>query len=222
MIISGQVEVLKRFGSEPQMVGDARPGRVLRRDGAARTPSPQRHDEGADAAGPAGAPGVGLLGAGRQPRRVPRRVRADRARARPSPTRRAPRRIPRPEGRHPSPPASLQSAAKAATLLLTSERAEENEMTTATDHALHVHEKIYIGGEWVQPAGTGVARGDQRHHRAGHGLRSRGDRRGRRQGGRRRVLGLRELVADLRARSAPTGCSASPRRSARGWRRSRR
>jgi acyl-CoA reductase-like NAD-dependent aldehyde dehydrogenase len=29
-------------------------------------------------------------------------------------------------------------------------------MTTATGHAVHVREEIYIGGEWVQSAGTGV------------------------------------------------------------------
>ncbi len=29
-------------------------------------------------------------------------------------------------------------------------------MTTATDQALHVRDKIYIGGEWVQSTGTGV------------------------------------------------------------------
>jgi len=29
-------------------------------------------------------------------------------------------------------------------------------MTTATDQALHVREKIYIGGEWVRSSGTGV------------------------------------------------------------------
>jgi acyl-CoA reductase-like NAD-dependent aldehyde dehydrogenase len=33
---------------------------------------------------------------------------------------------------------------------------EENEMTTATGEAVHVREKIYIGGEWVQSAGGGV------------------------------------------------------------------
>jgi acyl-CoA reductase-like NAD-dependent aldehyde dehydrogenase len=35
-------------------------------------------------------------------------------------------------------------------------RAEENEMTTATDQAVHVREKIYIGGEWVGSTGSGV------------------------------------------------------------------
>jgi aldehyde dehydrogenase (NAD+) len=29
-------------------------------------------------------------------------------------------------------------------------------MTTATDHAVHVRDKIYIGGKWVQSTGTGV------------------------------------------------------------------
>ncbi len=29
-------------------------------------------------------------------------------------------------------------------------------MTTATDHAVQVREQIYIGGEWVQPAGAGA------------------------------------------------------------------
>jgi acyl-CoA reductase-like NAD-dependent aldehyde dehydrogenase len=29
-------------------------------------------------------------------------------------------------------------------------------MTTATDHAVHVRDKIYIGGEWTQSTGTGV------------------------------------------------------------------
>jgi acyl-CoA reductase-like NAD-dependent aldehyde dehydrogenase len=29
-------------------------------------------------------------------------------------------------------------------------------MTTATDNAIQVRDKIYIGGEWVQSAGTGV------------------------------------------------------------------
>src|ERR1035437_7529200 len=29
-------------------------------------------------------------------------------------------------------------------------------MTTATDHAVHVRDNIYIGGEWVQSTGTGV------------------------------------------------------------------
>ena len=35
-------------------------------------------------------------------------------------------------------------------------------MATATDQALHVREKIYIGGEWVSSSGTRRARGDQR------------------------------------------------------------
>jgi aldehyde dehydrogenase (NAD+) len=33
---------------------------------------------------------------------------------------------------------------------------EENKMTTATEQAVNVREKIYIGGEWVQSGGSGV------------------------------------------------------------------
>jgi aldehyde dehydrogenase (NAD+) len=36
----------------------------------------------------------------------------------------------------------------------TPDLAEENNMTTATGDAVHVRDKIYIGGEWVQSAGT--------------------------------------------------------------------
>jgi NADH dehydrogenase len=70
MILSGQVEVLKRFGGEHAGGQDARAGRVLRRDGAARAPPAQRRHASAERARPARAARVGLLGARREPHRV--------------------------------------------------------------------------------------------------------------------------------------------------------
>ena len=50
-------------------------------------------------------------------------------------------------------------------------------MATATGQQVQVRDKLYIGGEWVDPAGSRRARGRQLGHRGGHGQRSRRARR---------------------------------------------
>ena len=58
-------------------------------------------------------------------------------------------------------------------------------MTTATDYAVHVRDKIYIGGEWVQSAGTGVLEVINPTTEQVMGAIPEGTRRGCRQSGRR-------------------------------------
>ena len=70
-------------------------------------------------------------------------------------------------------------------------------MTTATDQAIHVREKIYIGGEWVQSDGSGTLEVINPTTEQVMGSDTRRHGRGRRPGRRRRPRGLRGLVADL-------------------------
>src|SRR5277367_1367258 len=70
--------------------------------------------------------------------------------------------MPPPRLPHPAtvgPESALRSAPGIPALALlsqTTNRTRRNDMTTATDDAVNVRDKIYIGGEWVQSGGTGV------------------------------------------------------------------
>ena len=100
---------------------------------------------------------------------------------------------------------------------------------TTDDHqaeqGIQVRDKLYIGGEWVDSAGAGAIEVVNSTTEEVMGRIPEGTRRGRRPRGRRRARGVRELVADLRSTSAPTGCAAigaGARRAQRGDRRADR
>ena len=75
-----------------------------------------------------------------------------------------------------------------------------------------VRDKLYIGGEWVEPAGDGHDRRDQPDRPRRSSAASRGHGRGRRPRGARRARRVRGLVADVALRARQLA-----RRSARSW-----
>ena len=79
LVGQGRGEQARRRGEAAHR--HARPGRVFRRDGIVGPSPPQRRHPRADTTRPAGAPRIGLLGAGGDADGVPQRVRADRASA---------------------------------------------------------------------------------------------------------------------------------------------
>ena len=94
-----------------------------------------------------------------------------------------------------------------------------DEMATAAE--VQVRDKIFIGGEWVEPTRLRDDRGDQLDHRGDDGDDSGLHRRGRRPRRARRPRRLRLLVADL-ARGARRLPERDLRRPRRAQRRDRR